>query len=489
MRSTNTLRYGLMAIAVCAVGMFLVTRGGDDSYDLKIKLADANGLRNGSQVAIGGLEAGKVELSVTKDRKNVIADVKLDRKYGPVGKDVRASIASVNLLGQKRVELDVGNRNDPAPDGYEIPAGRTEVATDLDQVLGVLDPDTRTRLKVLINETGAAFAGRKADVDNFVFELPESFAAGRKLVTALANDNHTLADLIKNSDGFVGELATQREKLGDLVDTAGKTGTTLVSRRAQLRAGLAKTPGTLAELRTFLARLETTSGTLAPAARKITATAPSLVDTLGQIEPFRKAAQPTFARAEKASPPLTKLATQVTPVVRQATPVLGQLSTTATALKPVTRTLDKSASNIIGTVYNWAHAVQFGDAASKIFRGEAAISPDILNTIIRRAEGTGPNVSDPNDNTPRARSKTTPTNRRAAPTTAPSGGGRGTSGGAGSASPSTPTTPAPQDGLLGGLVGGLNGLLGGSPAGGRSPDPADKGTVPGLLNSLLGGPR
>jgi virulence factor Mce-like protein len=482
MRRTSTLKYGLAAVLVAVVGILLLRGGPEESYDLRFSLDNAAGLRNGSQVAIGGLEAGKVELEVSEDRRKVLVDVQLKPEHGPVGKDVKASIASVNLLGQKRVELDVGNRNDPAPDGYRIPAKDIEVATDLDQVLGVLDTSTRERLRVLINETGAAFAGRRADVDNFVFELPESFAAGRRLVAALASDNRTLADLVKNSNGAVGSLSDERRALGELVETAGQTGTSLVTKRAELRAGLAKTPGTLRQLRGFLDELQTTSGSLGPAARKISATAPELRRTLDEIEPFREAAQPTFDRAEKASKPLTTLASKVTPVVREATPVLGQLSETSIALKPVTKTLDKSANNIIGTVYNWSHAVQFRDQASRIFRGDAAISPDIINNIIRRAAGSGPNMSDPNDNTPRSRRKRTAETPSAAAPAAPAAPSTG--GEAPKAPP--PSASTPPKGLLDGV---LEGLLGSPGATQKGPEASTPGIVPGLLNNLLGGSR
>jgi virulence factor Mce-like protein len=483
MRRTSMLRYGVAALLVGVVGILLLRGGPEESYDLRLSLDNAAGLRNGSQVAIGGLEAGKVELEVSDDRRKVLVDVKLKPEYGPVGKDVKASIASVNLLGQKRVELDVGNRNDPAPEGYLIPAKDVEVATDLDQVLGVLDTGTRERLRVLINETGAALAGRRADVDNFVFELPESFAAGRRLVAALASDNHTLADLVKSSNGAVGSLADERRSLGELVDTAGQAGTSLVTKRAELRAGLARTPGTLTKLRGFLDELQATSGSLGPAARKIAKTAPELRRTLDEIEPFRKAAQPAFDRAEDASEPLTTLATKVTPVVREATPVLGQLSETSTALKPVTKTLSKSANNLIGTVYNWSHAVQFRDSASRIFRGDAAISPDIINTIIRRAFGTGPNMSDPDDNTPRSTTK-----RRDAPGagSSPSAPAAPAPGGGDTPKTPAPSTPDRPKGLLDDVLGGL---LGTPDAGGSGPRSSTPGLVPGLLDNLLGGPR
>ena len=73
------------------------------------------------------------------------------------------AVAAQNFLGQKRVQLDPGDAATPAPSGYEVPAENVTTPTDLDQVLNVLDADTRTRAMVLLNEAGAAVLGRRVD--------------------------------------------------------------------------------------------------------------------------------------------------------------------------------------------------------------------------------------------------------------------------------------------------------------------------------------
>jgi hypothetical protein len=46
--------------------------------------------------------------------------------------------------------------------------------------------------------------------------------------------------------------------------------------------------------------------------------------------------------------------------------------------------LNGSIDNALAAVDNWAHAIQFRDGLGHIFRGEASITPDIWDSIIKR---------------------------------------------------------------------------------------------------------
>jgi virulence factor Mce-like protein len=278
-----------LAIVVVVVAVILLDSGGN-SYVVKMRLADANGLRQGSPVAIGGQDVGTISMSVKDD--HVIVSMKLNRAQAPVGRNATAEVASVNLLGQKRVELDKGNLRDPAPSGYTLSPGQVTVTPDLDQVIDVLTPDVRARLAILINEAGEAFTGRKEDFSTTLQQLPADLQAGDRLVSGVSDDNHTLAQLVEHSDAFVSQLAQQRAQLVHLVGTLGQASATVQAKRAQLAAILEKAPGTLATLQTFLVKLQNTTVPLGPAAVDITDTAPALDQTLGQLDPFRKAADP-----------------------------------------------------------------------------------------------------------------------------------------------------------------------------------------------------
>jgi phospholipid/cholesterol/gamma-HCH transport system substrate-binding protein len=381
-------RVSALALLVAAVALGVILLGsGRSPYEIRMALADAGGLRQGSPVAIGGQDVGTITMTV--DHGRVLVDMKIDPAQAPVGRDATAAIASVNLLGQKRVELIKGNVHAPAPSGYLLPWSQVTVTPDLDQVLDVLTPDVRTRLGILINEAGQAFTGRRADFNQMVGQLPPDFNAGTALLHGIAADNHTLGDLVRSSDGFVSELASQRTQLNHAIDVFGQASATVQARRAQLAATLASAPRTLATMQTFLGKLQRTTVPLGPAADDIAATAPALDATLAQLEPFRQEAQPTLNEATDVAPELTQLAAGATPVVRRATPVVASLATFSGALKPISSIVTRTSDNLVAILQNWSRAIQFRDGLSHVFRGEATMTPQTVISMVNQLQQAG----------------------------------------------------------------------------------------------------
>jgi phospholipid/cholesterol/gamma-HCH transport system substrate-binding protein len=378
---------GVALLVAAVVAVILIVGGGGSSYVVKMRLGDADGLRQGSPVSIGGQDVGSISMTVRGGQ--VLVSMHLDSKQGPVGKDATASVASVNLLGQKRVELYKGNVSEPAPSGYVLPSSQVTVTTDLDQVIDVLTPDVRTRLAILINETGEAFTGRKADFSEMLRQLPGDFEAGQQLLNGISADNHTLGDLVQHSESFISQLTDQRAQLVRLVNTLGQASTTVAAKRAQLATTLDRAPTTLATLRRFLVKLKATTVPLGPAAVDITHTAPVLNQTLAQLDPFRKAADPTLSEATAVAPELTRLAVGATPVIQRATPVVASLAQFAGALQPISGILNGSADNLVAILENWSNAIQFRDGLSHVFRGEYGATPQVVTSMINQLEAAG----------------------------------------------------------------------------------------------------
>jgi len=378
------LRVAYGALAGCAAviaAVIVLGNGDDDRYSVRLKLDNAGGLRSGSPVVVGGIGIGEVALELVDDV--VVADLKIDPKYAPLGKDAEVSIAAQNVLGQKQVQVHVGSRGNPAPDGYVLPRRQVTQGADLDQVLAVLDADTRARLAILVNEVGAAVTGRRSDIRTFAANFPAVLERATRMLADVTADNRALRNLLTRSDGFVNEVTRQRRDLSRLVDRVGQTAVTVSARRTDLRATLADAPATLAALQAFLGDLEATAMPLGSAGRKISATAPALASTLDRIEPFRRSAAPALAAARDVAPELSRLSRGATPVLRRARPTLASLrSVSAHALPKVSETLDLSADNIFATVENWSRAIQFRDKLGHVFRGEAGVSPDMFLSIV-----------------------------------------------------------------------------------------------------------
>jgi len=465
----------IIAVASLGVGAFLLFTRGEDTYDVKFQLADASGLKSGTTVVNGGVPIGKVDVDANRD--NVDVTLKIKQKYGPVGKDATVTVIAQNALGQKQVELNAGNTSDPAPDGYTLPADRISVNTDLDQLLGALDPDTRTRLAILINEVGTGFVGRKMDFQTFLRDFAPAAGRATQLIAELGQDNTALARTLDTSDRYIAQLATYRQQVGNFFDELGQASETAAAKQAELKQTLANAPGALQSTRSFLAELQSAAGPLDQTAKLLTQTAPPLTQTLNNIEPFRVAAQPALKTAVDVAPDLTKLADEGSPILHRAVPMLDSLSALSqNEIPPMGYVLNHSADNLFAVLENWSRAIQYRDKLGHIFRGEASFSPDFWNSVIRTyLGGAVPDLPPPsaaNNQHPQQQNGAEPTNKNA-----PGDAGKNV----------VPKVPLPDTPKLPKLpsIPGLPDLLPGQ--GGGSNSGGSSGAVKQILNFLLGG--
>lgn len=381
---TRRLALPVAFVAVVALIAGLQLLGGDDAFQLNLRLKSANGLRDGSEVRTGGVPIGKVTSLRLGPHDEVDVRLALEDGHDVVGQDAAARIVATNLVGEKYVELDPGTASDPRPSGTWLAGDKVGTSVDLDQVLDVLDAGTRTRLAVLINETGFALTHRRTDFNAFLGILPPALDAGRRLVSDLASDNHTVGEVVDQAHGLVARVNRERRELNRVVANVGDTAAAVAAQRAALRQTLAEAPSTLASAQRLLGDLESTTKPLAPAARLISATAPSLRSTLAQVPPFEQRARPALDEVPKVAPSVTRLGVQVAPVVRGAVPTARALSALTTTSGPATRTLGASIDDLLGLAEGWSRSIQLRDGLSHVFRGRASISVDTIQTLTRR---------------------------------------------------------------------------------------------------------
>lgn len=375
-----------LAVAV-AIAIGLLATSGDHGYRLRVQMDDAAGLRKDFVVKIAGAPVGKVvDVQLDRDDRGV-ALLELDAAAAPVGRDARAAIRSSNLLGEKYVDLTPGDATRPAPSGFEIVRARTATPSDLDDLLSVLDPDTRVALSAFLVNQGDALVGRGADLAAALQRMPRTLDAAHELVAGLGHDNRALGSLVRRSDRILASAVPRRQELGRLVATAGDALATLDGRRERLGATVRRAPAAIRQLRASLTELERAAQPLRPAARGLQATAPPLTETLRALPSFGAAARPTLRTARSVAPSLERLGAEATPVVQRLTPVGADLRTFSTALRPVTKLLDLGIADTLGVMQGWARAIQNRDPAGHVFRVNVELGGDLLDLLNRYVQG------------------------------------------------------------------------------------------------------
>jgi phospholipid/cholesterol/gamma-HCH transport system substrate-binding protein len=267
--------------AVVVVVAVIASGAGPERYTIRADFATAGGLRRNADVKIDGVPVGRVsELEIT-DQDTAMATLEIDAASGPLGEGVAANVRAANLLGEKYLDLDPGDRSRPVdPSAVVIPKSRTGAPVELDDLLNVFDGRTRAMLSVLINESGIALAGRGSKFNQMLVQLPPALDRTRQLVADLGAENRSLGRVVVKSDRFLESMAGERQALGRLVESAEGAFASTASRHAELGETVRQAPATIAQLRQSLLELQRTSAGLGPSAVALRAAAPSMTSLL-----------------------------------------------------------------------------------------------------------------------------------------------------------------------------------------------------------------
>ena len=372
--------FGLLALVAVAALVIVVTSGsGEGKHLVRAEFKDASGLRPGSLVRVSGASVGSVKTLKVTARNTALVELSLDKDVTP-GAGAAAAIRPANLLGEKFVDLTIGDRSRPLRPAI-IPLGRTSTPVELDDVIDVLDPTTRGRLGLLLGELGIALGGRGADLAAALQAAPRTVADATDLFNHVTADTHVLQRLLGEAERVGAAIARERRPLGALVATGERALAAPAARRAQLASTLRTAPATLAQLRETLGRLDRAGSALQPAARGLRATAPTLQAALRALPGFERAAAPALATATDVAPSLARLGRQATPTVRRLQPTTAALRGLAGDAEPLTRTLDTSMADLLGVAQGWALAIQTRDAVSHLFRVSLSLTPDDLRQL------------------------------------------------------------------------------------------------------------
>ncbi|HET9074184.1 MAG TPA: MlaD family protein [Solirubrobacteraceae bacterium] len=372
-------------IAVIAV----LATSGSSGYQLHAVLADADGLLTGSRVEIGGVAVGNVQSLQITPQDHALVTFTVDKQDLPIGRNASLVIRPADLLGEKYIDLSVGNRSTPMPSGATIPTSRTQEATDFDQFIDIFGPTERDRLAILVHELGVALFGRGANVAQLLAAAPPSLTDTRDLINQVDASNAQLEGLLAHAQPVLSTLDAHQRELSHFVATAAGALSATAAHARGLALTVAETPSLLSQLGSTLVALDHAGTQLRPAATGLERTAPGLTAALGAIPGFSRAAQPTLAEVRSLSPRLVSLGHQAAPVIAHLEPTLRKLQTVAVAGNPVTLSLNNGIDDLLGTLQNWARAIQYSDGASHEFRVSVQVPSAYQSALLRLILGSG----------------------------------------------------------------------------------------------------
>src|SRR3954463_6017973 len=221
----SPFRAGLLAIIVVAVASYFAFSQSNPfskPYHFTAYFRDANNLKPNSPVRIAGVEVGKVNSVEAADPKTGAAkvDIEMQDKGLPIHKDAQLKVRPrIFLEGNMFVDVQPGTPESPVlKSGGSIPPSRTAAPVQFEQVLRVLQRDTRSDLQTLLKEFAKGLDGGGAQA----FNPPIPYGTPAYKCSSLANDAtlgtqpHDLSKLVRAQGKVFRSLSSDEQSLGGL---------------------------------------------------------------------------------------------------------------------------------------------------------------------------------------------------------------------------------------------------------------------------------
>jgi phospholipid/cholesterol/gamma-HCH transport system substrate-binding protein len=208
-----------VALCITALGFIVLQMGitlpWSHPYSLTATFRNGAGILTGNEVLMNGSKIGRIE-DVKAVNGQAQVNMIVEASSGlPIYRNAQAQVRIKNLLGETYVEVNRGSTDSgQLPDGGHIPVDHTITPVQIDEVLAILDPNSRQRLQLLLNGAGDSLANNGQNLND---------QAG------------IVKDLLTSLNGPAAELAARRSQLNDIVLELQRFYDVLAQQRIQVR--------------------------------------------------------------------------------------------------------------------------------------------------------------------------------------------------------------------------------------------------------------
>ena len=306
--------------------------GGDQTPRYTIELDNAFGLIEGGDFKVAGVAAGKIErLHLDRKTKRALVDVSVsERGFGSLRRDVRCNVAPQSIIGEYFVNCVPGSDPQQWDQDERIPVERTTTTVPPDLVGNIMRRPYRERLSFVVSSLGAAVAGNADNLNAAIRRGVPALRETNRVLAILARQNQVLADLAKNADTVLADLAEKRTDVSRFVVEARDTARASAERDVALAEGFRRLPDFLRELRPTMLELGRTADAQGPALQNLSRSAEQLERLFDNLGPFADASRPAIDALGEASKIGAQAARAATPTVDEldryarGTPELGK---------------------------------------------------------------------------------------------------------------------------------------------------------------------
>ncbi len=305
----------LSGAVLIAAGAFLVLSTGASNYGsangtYKIELDNAFGLTSGADFKVAGVKAGTIK-SIDLPSRCINGDVSKCHALitvqvsqpglGSFHSDAFCQSRPQSLIGEYFVECQPGTKGKVLKAGSTIPVTRTQSTIPADLLANIMRMPYRERLTLIINEFGAAVAGRSGDLAAALRRAVPALNETDNLLNLLAKDSSNIQQLTANSDTVITALANNTATVERFIDEANRIAIHTANQSVALQGSLQRLPTFLEQLRPSLKQLGATTDANLPVLANLGGAAGQINRLLTDLPGFSHSARPALNTLGQAS--------------------------------------------------------------------------------------------------------------------------------------------------------------------------------------------
>ena len=307
-------------------------------YQLKAEFSTAQAVvaGQGQTVRVAGVRIGDIG-GVELEGGRAVIKMDIDQEYKDlVHTNATALLRPKTGLKDMFIDLQPGGGDAPvAKEGFTIPIRATQPDVNPDEVLSVLDTDTREYLQLLVNGAGRGLEGRGGDLRDLFARFEPTHRDLARVNGAIATRRKQLRHLVTSLNVLSKELASRDDDLAKLVDSSSAVFGAFAKEEANVSAAVGELPSTLQQTTDTLGRVETFAELLGPTTEKLRPAARALAPANEAVRPFAKEATPQLRKS-------------IRPFVRESRPLVRDL-------KPVSKRAAAAAPNLTQVFLRFNH--------------------------------------------------------------------------------------------------------------------------------------
>jgi phospholipid/cholesterol/gamma-HCH transport system substrate-binding protein len=394
---------GACVVALVAIVLLATSAGGSGgNYTVRAIFDDAGNLTVGEDVKIDGVKVGTVgSVTPTPNAKAAVV-LNIDNPgFQDFRKDASCTIRPQALIGEKFVDcLPTQPRMEgtplPPPLGkipagvegagqYLLPVTGTHSPVDVDLLGDISRLPERQRLTIIINELGAGFAGRGADLNAVIRRANPALQGFEQVLAILANENKTLTDLAVEGDRALAPITADRSRLVGFINSSNKVAQATARHRGALAQNIAAFPAFLEQLGPAMERLGRFADQTTPTFEDLGVAAPGIDKIYQSLGPFSKSFE-GFLRSfgKNAKSTATALAA-IEPLLAQAKGLGKNAKPFSTNFSGLLTSLRSTGGleRLLDFIYLGAGSVNGYDALGHFLRVEIVASAGCLGYAVR----------------------------------------------------------------------------------------------------------